>query len=499
MHMLNQADPVPVYCLAFSDSERRSRMEARFAAVQVPCYFIEPISEAQIKIEIAALAAQRGLSVPKDFHFWATAIMQGHLKMIRSFVEETSASHGVFCEDDTHLRLSLATDLSAMVDAFDRQALDVLLLGYLSTDKEDSATASDLVVFHDYDDDLWGAQMYMLSRSRAQSILKSYDLSYALKRGSDDVPFASDWIITKQGRRRRVTPMLAVEEGGTITSDVGQSTFHRSCFEAQYDDRYYTPLSIGKTSLRPPRFVHDPGRGDTKIEGFPAVILGSCYAEARHLVPGYYEREIVDWCRDIVPKARRGQFVDCGAHMGSWTLIMASAFREVHAFEPQRLIYQQLCGNVALNGFDNVFAYNLGLDEQAGQLTLQRPRGDDPLAPWDRDRGRSTASDDVIQHLKKEGVAFSPELVKVVTLDSFVDVLTDVGLVKIDVEGLELRVLRGAVELLRRNDFPNVMAECWDWDWYKTEKDKLLRFLDELGYRIVPIRGYSSQLLAEKK
>jgi hypothetical protein len=90
-------------------------------------------------------------------------------------------------------------------------------------------------------------------------------------------------------------------------------------------------------------------------------------------------------------------------------------------------------------------------------------------------------------------------LVKVTTLDTFAGVLTDVGLVKIDVEGLELRVLKGAAELLRKNDLPNVMVECWDWEWYRPEKEKLVRFLEDLGYRVVPIRGYSSQLLAQKK
>jgi len=77
-------------------------------------------------------------------------------------------------------------------------------------------------------------------------------------------------------------------------------------------------------------------------------------------------------------------------------------------------------------------------------------------------------------------------------------VLTSVGLVKIDVEGLELRVLMGALQVLRNNDLPRLFVECWSADWYRDDKEKLLSFLEDLGYQIVRIRGYDDMLLAEK-
>lgn len=233
---------LPVYCLSFAGSPRRSRMQERFSAVDVPCIFVEPTSADQVKTEISAQAKDRGIAVPADFHFWATAIMQSHLRMIRTFVEESIATHAVFCEDDVHLRLTLANDLPRIVEAFDRMSLDVMLLGYLWPYRQNPPEAS--FAFHDYPDDLWGAQMYMLSRSRARQILESHELSHALERRP--APFASDWTITKDGRRARVVPMLAVEEGGTVTSHDGQVDFHRRCFEAQYDAEHYTSLSIGE-------------------------------------------------------------------------------------------------------------------------------------------------------------------------------------------------------------------------------------------------------------
>lgn len=237
---------------------------------------------------------------------------------------------------------------------------------------------------------------------------------------------------------------------------------------------------------RQPSYVHDPVRGSVAVSGFPAVILGHPAEGSSDIVPGRHARDLVDWSLQLASTDK--QFVDCGAHTGSWTLIMATHFREVYAFEPQRLIYQQLCGNVALNGLTNVMAYNIGLDEEDRQLTLHRPEGA---------RGLSTARSDF--NWRFAPGRLSPEMCAARTLDSFTEALTDVGLVKIDVEGLELRVLRGALEVLRRNDLPKLLVECWAHDWYARDKQELLIFLDEIGYRVVPIMGYGDMLLAEKK
>src|SRR6185436_9575430 len=167
------------------------------------------------------------------------------------------------------------------------------------------------------------------------------------------------------------------------------------------------PETMGGTE-RPARYMYDPARGSVPVAGFPAVILGYAAEAVPHIVPGRYERDLVDWAIQLAPGHK--QFVDIGAHMGSWSLVMATHFREVHAFEPQRLIFQQLCGNVALNGLTNVFARHVGLDEVSGQLTLQR-RG--------ADRGSSSARAEVARQFEAAGVSQSPETIDVVTLDSF--------------------------------------------------------------------------------
>jgi FkbM family methyltransferase len=241
-------------------------------------------------------------------------------------------------------------------------------------------------------------------------------------------------------------------------------------------------------SDRDPRYIFMPGRGSVRVEGFPAAILNYRAEDVSHIVPGHYERDLVDWARELAPKSK--QFVDCGAHMGSWSLVMAAHFREVHSFEPQRLVFQQLCGNAALNGLTNVFAYNTGLDATPGRLTLQRPGVD---------RGSSSARESVVERFEADGIATSPEVISVTPLDSYAEALNDVGLIKIDVEGLELRVVQGAVKVLQKNNLPKMLIECWSHDWYQKDKRALLQFLDELGYRVTPITRYTDVLLVESR
>jgi FkbM family methyltransferase len=244
---------------------------------------------------------------------------------------------------------------------------------------------------------------------------------------------------------------------------------------------------------RQDRYVFDPG-GSARVAGFPSVItnyrpedLSSYRPDGEHvIVPGRYERDLIDWAAEICPHT---QFVDCGAHVGSWTLIMATHFHEVHAFEPQRLIFQQLCGNIALNGLENVFTYNVGLDGVAGQVRLHRPGVD---------RGAATARPQLLANYPDIGPV-TEEIVPVFPLDRYKGLLVDVGLIKIDVEGLELRVVAGAQEMLQANGLPKMIIECWAHDWYQKDKQALVGFLLDTGYRVVPINGYADVILAEKR
>lgn len=136
-----------------------------------------------------------------------------------------------------------------------------------------------------------------------------------------------------------------------------------------------------------------------------------------------------------------GLVVEVGANMGIHTVPLARALaregRMLYAFEPQPVIFQQLCANLALNGLTNVRAFPYACGRQNGALMFEIPDYSKP--------GNFGAT-----RLKSvEDAASRQEIVQCVRLD---DLLGEalVGLLKIDVEGLERDVLTGCESILAR-------------------------------------------------
>lgn len=127
--------------------------------------------------------------------------------------------------------------------------------------------------------------------------------------------------------------------------------------------------------------------------------------------------------------------VEIGANMGSHSVDMAraSAPGPFLAFEPQQLLFQILCANLALNDITNAVAYPEACGEAEGEAIVPRV--------------------DYGAHGNFGGISLLAEgsggmKVRVRPLDALE--LPACGLLKIDVEGFEPAVLRGAAETIRR-------------------------------------------------
>jgi FkbM family methyltransferase len=136
-----------------------------------------------------------------------------------------------------------------------------------------------------------------------------------------------------------------------------------------------------------------------------------------------------------------GLVIEAGANMGIHTIPIAKQLaaegRRMLALEPQSVVFQQLCANLALNGLMNVTALPYACGAENGALSFAVP---DYLAPGNFG-GTSMVS----------GSAASPthETVQCVRLDHLVPAGA-VALIKIDVEGCELQVLQGCQRILDR-------------------------------------------------
>lgn len=160
---------------------------------------------------------------------------------------------------------------------------------------------------------------------------------------------------------------------------------------------------------------------------------------------------------------RPGQtVVEVGANIGAHTVHLAKLVGSqgtVLAFEPQRLIFQILCANVAINEFFNVRTFQAGAGSAAG--TLKVP-------PFDYTAAHNFGG------ISLQNAA-TGEDVPVIALDSLN--LPSLHMLKIDVEGMEADVLSGARGLIARHR-PFIYVE----NDRREKSEQLITLIGELGY-----------------
>jgi FkbM family methyltransferase len=191
---------------------------------------------------------------------------------------------------------------------------------------------------------------------------------------------------------------------------------------------------------------------------------------------GLFEKDLIEWSKQLCSTEK--VFLDIGAHTGSYSLCLAPYSRNVVSFEPQRSTFYALCGSVALSGVNNIECINIGLGN-ASQA------GDCDLRIRSMDGGGSSI------HNIAGSTVLRTEKIEVRTLDSFE--LSDIGFIKMDVEFNERQVLEGALETIRRSNYPKILLESNDDD------SRLFMYIrDIMGYRnILKVRGTDNMYLCE--
>lgn len=153
--------------------------------------------------------------------------------------------------------------------------------------------------------------------------------------------------------------------------------------------------------------------------------------------------------------------IDAGAHYGFYTILASRLVGNegnVLAFEPHPHNYKRLLTNLRLNGIKNVKTFNLALGEINGQTKLHLANSG----------GHSTTPE-------SSSCSFHGYIpVKVATIDTVMKKLgvQKVSLIKIDVEGAELSVMKGGSRTIKKSKpkltiasyhFPNESTEIKEW------------------------------------
>ncbi len=160
--------------------------------------------------------------------------------------------------------------------------------------------------------------------------------------------------------------------------------------------------------------------------------------------------------------------IDGGANAGFFSIPVGKLIHEkkgiVYAFEPQRMIFNALCGSVALNDLENIVVINKGLGSGIGSMVI-------PEIDYSRPADFGQVS------LKNHpGDANQVgENVEITTIDNLK--LPRLDFLKLDIEGMEIDALDGARQSIER-----FLPWCWI-EYWKVGQEKIVDSFSGLKYR----------------
>lgn len=158
-----------------------------------------------------------------------------------------------------------------------------------------------------------------------------------------------------------------------------------------------------------------------------------------------------------------GTAIDGGAHIGTWSKIMAARFAKVIAVEPSPDTFECLTHNMAAAGCTNVERLQVALGSAPGVVSM-----------------RLDAQNEARANTGARFAAPGGEI-PVITIDSLN--LTDVGFIKLDIEGSEPAALRGAKATLKRCGPIVLFENKWLWTrHFGLPKNAVRDFLIAVGY-----------------
>ncbi len=287
---------------------------------------------------------------------------------------------------------------------------------------------------------------------------------------------------------------------------------HRSYFSPDIVTKLFSEVGFSNILVRPyGERATDMCIECAKPEGSPVQAsspqTGSNTIEAmvgKHIMTFYGEQI----CPVVCPEMIRGNYetyeskliqeyikpgdtvLDIGAHIGYYSLILADAVGpegKVVCFEPEPNNFILLDHNLRKNGYmDRVHLRQHGLSDHKGSVEFSmNPYNTGDLRPW------------VIQ---EDG--WTKKHMEVDRLDDIIDPSSRTSLIKLDIQGGEIKALRGMQELFKEQTKLVVFTEFWPYGikWAGGTIEEFLSFFEgfqgfniqEKEKQIVPITDWNS-------
>ena len=194
---------------------------------------------------------------------------------------------------------------------------------------------------------------------------------------------------------------------------------------------------------------------------------------------GSWELQYINFLKDLIKRFYSPnsyiEIIDAGSNIGAYALSMSKidGFNvKIIAIEAQRLIFQMLNANIALNSLENVWTYHRVITDKDQETIIL----DFPDLNVSANFGAYEIQKD-LPNSDYDGKTFMPsEEVKTMTLDSLA--LDNCALLKLDVEGMEDVALMGSTNLIKKSR-PIIFFER-----HKTDYPKVKSILKEFEYAI---------------
>ena len=183
---------------------------------------------------------------------------------------------------------------------------------------------------------------------------------------------------------------------------------------------------------------------------------------------GFYEKKQILFLENICKKNKINHFFDIGANIGYYSLYFNN-IKNIYAFEPNKLNFQNLRYNNDLNNF-NIKLYNFGLSDSESNSEI-----------WYTDKNKMggsaifNAEDPELKKYIYKDIIKEKILIK--RLDDIIEIKKSNILIKIDVERHEKKVLIGMEKILKQNKII-LQVEIGN-----DQKKEVFDYLDILGLK----------------
>ena len=207
--------------------------------------------------------------------------------------------------------------------------------------------------------------------------------------------------------------------------------WYSSRFAFPFRGEKYFHWLLKKTKLEKERFVK-------KLAGNLVMEISAIDHIERHLLwYGSYEKKESDTMQSLLTASTI--FIDIGANVGYYSLLAAQMITtgRVYSFEPVSATYKKLLQNISLNDFSSIYCEQVAISNFTGQATV--------FLSADENTGMSG-----LQSAKN--FSGKTEIINCITLDEAqVNFnIPKIDLIKIDVEGSEVTVLKGMEQIINR-------------------------------------------------